>query len=178
MSPARKPRGTSAALDETGEADVFTRVADGDTMAAIAADHGITRQTVYAWIKAGGPERQAAFDAARRVSAEVAVEEAQQILDDAENVDTAAKASIARARSDFRRWLASVRDRSTYGEKGVQVNVGINLGALHLDALRARGSASALASESEAGPIIDAELIEEDDDVIEDNDVIRELLGS
>jgi hypothetical protein len=44
----------------------------------------------------------------------------------------------AKAQSDLRTWLASKYDRATFGNDAAQVNVQLNMGQLHLDALRRR----------------------------------------
>ena len=58
-----------------------------------------------------------------------------EILDDLEGRPglSNAEVSAATARANYRRWLASIRNRHEYGEKReVGVNVNMSIGELHL----------------------------------------------
>lgn len=46
----------------------------------------------------------------------------------------------ARERMKFRTWLAGKRDPEVFGEQQAAVQVNLNIGQLHLNALRNRGS--------------------------------------
>jgi hypothetical protein len=149
----RKTRGTTARLDEAGEAAIFDRIAEGEPLGKIAASYGLCRDSVYNWIKAGGPAREERWNEAKVRSADALAEQAGDVLDEAVSVTTSAEASIARARSDYRRWLAQVRSAEYRDQPTVAV---FNLGQLHLDALRA------IKSRNHVPELIqDAEVIEE-----------------
>ena len=134
----RKPHGSIASLDEAGEAVVFERIAAAETVGKVAESFGVSRASFYGWVKQGGDERRAAFEDARRQSADVHAENALEILDDASSQSTA-EVTLAKAKSDVRKWLATCFNRTQYGDPGVSVKVNnaVNIGQLHLDALRA-----------------------------------------
>lgn len=76
------------------------------------------------------------FTLARARGAHALVESTHEIAD--ESVTSSEDASRARNRIGTRQWAASAYERNTFGQRGNQVNVAINLGQLHLDALRHR----------------------------------------
>ena len=126
-------------LDD-GEAVVFERIAAAETVGKVAAAFGVSRSSFYGWVKQGGDERRATFEDARRQSADAHAENAVKILDEASS-DSTAEVTLARAQSDVRKWLATCFNRAQYGDPGVSVKVNnaLNLGQLHLDALKANG---------------------------------------
>lgn len=125
---------------------VCALVASGETLIEVARrleqDTGlpISPGIVGAWMNAD-PKRKAALAEARKQSAPILAEQAMEILDDVdEDRDAIAK---AKAQADLRTWLASKYDRQTFGNDAAQVNVQLNLGQLHLDALRQRAAITA-----------------------------------
>jgi hypothetical protein len=85
--------------------------------------------------------RKAKMAVARLDSAHVLAEDSVDLADQlAEEGTELTREEIAllRERTEGRRWLASKRDRATYGGDVAQVNVQVNTGQLHLDALRQR----------------------------------------
>lgn len=162
----RKPRGSIASLDEAGEAAVFERIAAAETVGKVAESFGVARSSFYGWVKRGGDERRAAFEDARRQSADAHAENALRILDEASSKSTA-EVTLARAKSDVRKWLATCFNRAQYGDPGVNVKVDnvVSIGQLHLDALKANGHmrlnpyrAGELMPPSEGGmPVIEGE---------------------
>jgi hypothetical protein len=149
----RKIRGTTTRLDEAGEDAIFDAIATGEPLGKIAKKYGLCRDSVYNWIKAGGPAREERWNEAKVRSADALAEQAGEVLDEAVDVTTSAGASIARARSDYRRWLAQVRSAEYRDQPAVAV---FNLGELHLDALRTIKSLNRA-----PGPVQDAEVIED-----------------
>lgn len=131
----------SAAIEKLGGDEyIFDRVADGEPMRAIAETFGYSRGMIYTWIKAGGPEREAGFRAAREAAAHTLVEDSGEILDAAaKQVATPADVQLAKARSEHKKWLASMFNRKDYGDETGKIDVNLNIGQLHLDALRAHG---------------------------------------
>jgi hypothetical protein len=115
------------------------------------------------------PEGRQMITAARALAAAALAEEALELLD---NVDED-KNAIAKAKeqANMRTWLASRWNRKEYGsDAGVNVNI-VNMGQLHLDALRHRatvvrdlpGAKTALNPGNDSGEASDAEfeLLEE-----------------
>lgn len=84
----------------------------------------------------GQVEADAAFARARARGSHALVEQTHEIAD--EDVKSSEDASRARNRIGTRQWAASAYERNTFGQRGNQVAVQINLGQMHLDALRHR----------------------------------------
>src|SRR5690606_22543858 len=126
----------SAAVERLGgDSVIFDRVANGEPMRAIAETFGYSRGMIYTWIKAGGPEREAAFRAAREAASHIYVEDAGEILDNAKPI-TSAAATMANARSEHKKWLASGHHRKDSGHEPGTRDGNLKIGALHLEALR------------------------------------------
>ena len=135
------------ALEEMSAIEyVSERTAQGDTLAAICRDlSDSTGQTIGAgtlssWINSDNG-RKASMAVARAASAhvlaEASVELADQLADEGTEL-TREDIALMKERTDGRRWLASKRDRATYGGDVAQVSVQVNTGQLLLDALRQR----------------------------------------
>jgi transposase-like protein len=137
-----------------GDLVIFDRIGSGEAVKRIAEDYGVGYETLRRWINKSD-ERRKAYEQAKRDSADALVEEAGEILDNAPT-DSAPQVTKAVKRADHKRWLAGKRDREQYGDdKGAQVNVNLDLGALHLDALRAAGRMP----EPEEIPTADVEIL-------------------
>jgi hypothetical protein len=134
---------------------ILARTEEGETWTSIAASYDCSPRTLKVALKRAG-----AWDAvleARRASADAHAEMAADVLDDlARRSDEgevlgSADVSLARSRSEYRRWLAGVRDREQYGTRDAQATVNVTIGDLHLDALRRAG-----------GPVLEAQEVEEE----------------
>jgi len=142
--------------DDGGDAVLFDRVESGRALVTIAEDYGVSRETLRRWINKT-PARREAYDEAKADSADALVEEAGQILDDAKT-DSGPDMQKARSRAEHRRWLASKRDRVQYGDDPtVAVGVHLDLGSLHLDALRQAGHMT------HGVPVVESEVLEGDE---------------
>lgn len=183
MAGRPKLQELSARIERLGGDDyVFDRIAGGDPIGTIAKDLGVSRPYMYTWRDQKpeelAAERKARWEKAIELSADAKEEEGAEILDDLARKDlvTSPEVQLATSRAKYRQWQAETRNRTKFGgEQGVTVNV--NLGQLHLDALRARGSAAALERArpkqlEDSDPVLEAEVIEDD------GDVIAELKGS
>lgn len=80
---------------------------------------------------------------ARARGAHSLVEETHDIADG--EVKSSEDASRARNRIGSRQWAATAYARDTFGNRGNQVAVQVNLGVMHLDALRQRAIAVSIA---------------------------------
>lgn len=114
-------------------------IADGEPIWKIGEAYGLSRRSVQKWRDAGGEERRARWDAALRDSAHAHAEAAERILAEGRNPENTAQAQMTKALADLRWKLASVRDRAAYGDTPAAVNVNLDIGQLHLDALRRHG---------------------------------------
>lgn len=145
-----------------GEEWIFGEFIGGRSIGEIMRELGFSRTYFYAWMKEGSEEQRAAraeaYHQAKILSAEAHVEQAGEILDDLAEQGgvTPAEVQIAIARSKFRQWLAGKRDGQYSDQKGAGMSLTINVGQLHLDALRQAGRMSGAA----AIEVLDAELIE------------------
>lgn len=180
--------------DAYGEDRIFERIADGDTIAAIQRDvwklmvdrdwekdnprpaefdidgqpipkTKFSRQLFYGWLRHGpkGADGKAVrlgrMAAVRPDRAESLVDQAQDMLDGA----TVANIPVVREQAKQRQWLAGKADPERYGEK--QVSVQINMGNLHLDALRQRTIIDVQQPKVLENPEPDYATVEEDDEV-------------
>ena len=137
--PAGEPTFAEQVEAAGGDSVVFARIAAGETVGAIMASYDRDRDQFYVWIRAGGEERRQVWEDAKKASADALVETGLEIIDDTSAGESTARVQLARARAEYRRWLASCRNRDEYGERaGPTVQVSIQ--QLHLDALRKLGS--------------------------------------
>lgn len=133
-----------------GTPDDFLRdyVSNGGTLSTLAtelSDHlrmKVSRVMLSTYASAS-PARKAAMTEARKEGAGAMVDKALAMLDDAGNDDNRELLNANKARADVRLKVAAFWDRSTYGQNQGAVNVQVNLGAMHLDALRARAAVRA-----------------------------------
>lgn len=172
-----------------GEEWVFNFVAEGLSMKKVAERIGASsRGMLYLWIDMDRDRRRRLLQEARERSADAHAEDGLEILDglEAEMAVTSAEVQRANSRANYRKWLAGVRNREAYGEPKAGVDVNVNIGSLHLDALRAHANSEALdesgltavpPSTPEAEPVEADYTIEED--TVDDEDVneLAELLS-
>lgn len=145
-----------AAIEAQGGPDAFfDRLASTEDLEEIARFYGASLRTVNEWRKAT-QERQDAWSEALEVSSHALAAEGKRIMDhlhakhsglDAQNRPKerleSAWVAMESKRSDQRMKLAAARNPAAYGERPqVQINQQFNLGALHLEALKAAGSMS------------------------------------
>jgi hypothetical protein len=109
------------------------------------------------------PERAELFAAAKKAKAEWHAARSGGVLDDLADdptrILTAPEVSLANSRSNWHKWMASVTDRDTFGEKQQAVNVNVNLNDLHFNALLSHGKVPQLPAPEI--PTIQAEVIED-----------------
>lgn len=138
-------------VDDGGNGVIFDRIAGGEYLTAIAEDWNVSVQLLRKWIRLDD-ERVVEYEVAKRMSADALVEDAGKILDDAETISSQHIAK-ATSRANFKKWLAAKRDREQYGEDVASLNLNLDLGGIHLDALRAHSSAVEI-------PLADVELLD------------------
>lgn len=115
-----------------GYSPVFERIASGETLTSIAKDYDCSRQFLRKLLTEN--EKLATiFHNSQRDAAHALVDDGMQILDDSP-VDRDA-INLAKARAEYRKWLAGMYDKETFGEK--QAGPILNIGQLHLQALAA-----------------------------------------
>jgi hypothetical protein len=156
-----------AEVGVSGEEFILNRIVAGVSPRAIMSQFGLSREMFYSWLRVGGPERRKLYDDARRLSADAQADLAGEVLEELaeRGVVTSPEVQLANSRSNYLRWLAEVRNRDVYGTKP-NGSIQINVGALHLDALRAAAVAVPVATvvvrERPVGPL----LLEREQDVL------------
>jgi len=154
---------------------VMDRLADGDTVASIAADLGVSRRYLYMWRdRPGHKERlKPMWEAAIRMSAEADLENSledfqrlDRVIDtDAttgepiHRVPASSEVQLVTGKAKFRQWLASRKDPERYGEKDSGMNLNLNFGDLHVQAVQEAKRRHALQA-----PVVEAEVLEEEED--------------
>ena len=138
------------ALLKEREEEVEVLLEAGVTHREIWESLGVTQS---AWRKWKGDGGDAIVARARAARASALAEESLTIADTVEERNEAV--AKARLRIDTRKWISGAWDRETYGTQAPSTNVQVNLGQLHLDALRQQDPAPI---EGEARPA------EDDDD--------------
>lgn len=131
MAGRPKTRAMLATIDRHSAASLLAQVAEGRTLTQLAQDLGVSRQILSGFLNSDQHREGLRF--ARAQAADILAEDSVSISDAATPQDV----QVAKLRTDIRRWLASKWYRELYGEQPA-ANVNINLGQLHLDALRAR----------------------------------------
>jgi len=122
------------------EEAVFEDRATGLSWRKLAEKWGTNTFVLNKWLKAPAfPDRWPAWKALDEVAAEAKASDAEEILDDAADQGpllTSEMARIAVARSEFARWHAGVLNRARFGTAQQGANVVLNIGSLHLTAVR------------------------------------------
>lgn len=132
-----------------GDEVIFDQIAAGTPIREIAeqfrgfldgAPEFPSRTWMYTWIHRY-PEREEAWEEAKRVASHALVEQAEDILEnDGVAPVSSAEMSWLKERAGHKKWIASQFNKKHYGEDKESVNVNVDVGTLHLDALRQKGS--------------------------------------
>lgn len=120
---------------EIGET-VLAMLGEGKQMARICEATGLSKRAILWWLDEE-PERAALASRARTRAAHSLADEAIEIADEAD-ADHPGELQKAKLRVQVRHWTAERWGRQVYGAPSAQANVTINLGSMHLDALRTR----------------------------------------
>jgi hypothetical protein len=128
-------------------------VESGGTILALAEEIGVRRQALSGYLHRTFSDALERLERARPSCAHAMVEQAVQLIDDA---DTSSREELAHAkmRADVRTWLASRLHREAYGDaKGATVS--ISIGSMHLGAIKELAQATAtLAAGHQAEEIV------------------------
>lgn len=116
-----------------GGATMRDLIRDMNTTAELGMDVG--SGLLSSWVNSS-KEGKVKMAEARAIASHILAEDGMDILDEAdEDRDALTK---AKARSDYRRWLASVWNPKQYGNQQPQLAVNVNLAQLHIEAMRKR----------------------------------------
>lgn len=134
-----------------GEEWVFEQLANGRTVAQVAGELGVSRRYLYYWrdMKDHKERRSHLWREAIKISAEVDVDLIEQEFDrldrviavdgdgnEVRRIPHSSEVALATGRAKYRRWRASIKDPEKYASKGNQVNVQVNVGEQHIEALQ------------------------------------------
>jgi hypothetical protein len=159
--------------DPDGEAWVFDQIADGKSLQNVADDLKVGRSTLWRWVNQHGPDstRRKAFEAARELSAYALEDQGADVLDDLADKDFESQdVALAKARSDYRKWQASIRNKN-FRDQASAGNVTVNIQTLHLEALKAHGGPKAI-----VGKVVEAVTLPEQSQNVLEPDPIAGLL--
>lgn len=114
-------------------------IAGGGTIADLSVKMGCSRTYLSRHLNAV-PEYRAVIDEGRREYADQLAEESLQIADGMAEVVGISREQVmvAKERIDVRKWMASVNNPDRFRHNPNAPNVTINIGQLHLDALKKR----------------------------------------
>src|SRR5437660_836229 len=127
--------------EQGGWPRILERIASGESISHVASTFlrpdGVSISfAFFSRLLHQDPEREAPLAEAKRLRAEAWADEALKVSDETiPNRDDIAKAKL---RIETRLRLASLADRTQYGESRQDVNVTVNVASLHVDALRHR----------------------------------------
>lgn len=131
MAGKPKLRAMLATIHDAGGIDfVLWRVADGETLTAVARSMGLSRNMLTDWLN-DTPERADRLGRARAASASALAEQALELAD----TNACAEHGKTRLQIEMQRWLAGRYSPDEYADQKVAA-VTVNVGSLHIDALR------------------------------------------
>lgn len=119
-------------IEEQAFAYALHEIRDGKSVKSLGEQVGVSRPLVRDWLMSTD-ERKRMVVLARESSGESHAEDGLAILDEC---DDPRLAGLASSRANYRKWLASVRDRSTFGTQVVQQVGPISFGDIHLQVMR------------------------------------------
>lgn len=162
-----RPATARAELEKLGE-DLWERLAEAETVKELTDSLNVSTQTFYRYVNSSD-ELQERFREARTIGGHLLAEESVRLLDRAveDRQQSAAIASLHRARAESRKWLASKIAPDTYGDRIDVKHEGDGFAWLELAAHIARNQAR-LAKAEELG--VDPDTIPEADYTIEGED--------
>lgn len=151
-------------IKELGGFDaLFDRIAEGEPLSTICKDYGVNARFLKV-VATENDKLAALFKQARADAAAALVEKNLEELETFKpsSLQTAnAEVSLLKLRAEHRKWLAGIYDRAVFGEerKNAGVNVTLDLGALHLAALRGarQSSVRRLESGEVSAEVVDGE---------------------
>jgi hypothetical protein len=122
---------------------ILDRIANGEPLVKIAPEVGVSRPLLNGFLTgkiqvqgeptAARDQRVEAYQDAKKMAAQSMVEDAGVMLDEEKDFRMA---QLAKSRAEHRRWQAERLDRDQFGQPKQEIQV--NIGVLHLDALRQR----------------------------------------
>jgi len=132
-----QPTGAAGHLTPDERAQHFetfiTAIEAGERLRTAARLADVAWSSIRRWIT-DNPDYATRYQDARAANAALYEERAQ----DAADAATPESVQVARLRVDTYKWRAGVADPQHYGDRSAHPSLTLNIGSLHLDALRAR----------------------------------------
>lgn len=122
-----------------------------------------SRSWIYMWVGAGGDERRRKWDRAKEIASHSILEDVDEEIWDA-NPMSGAEVSHLRLKAARAEARAKAFNPDVYGDRPPETNVNLNVGQLHLDALKAHGSMAEPDQQVEGAVerrMLEAEVVEE-----------------
>jgi hypothetical protein len=132
MAGSPLKRAEQAAISEHEER-IFEMLDEGKTQFEISLALGYRQSSISRWLNAT-PERKAKLAASRALASDGLVEHSLDLADKVQGLDNA-EVQAAKLKIDTRMRIAAFWNPQRYGERQ-QAGVVVNIGSLHLDALR------------------------------------------
>lgn len=159
----KKRRMLQLIKDKGGWQVVFDRIAAGEPMSRIAPDYEIS-SAFLGWYIRRTPKLLAVYEQAKTAAAAFHAEEALRVVQEAQTDPIVGTQNMTKAKlvSDQHRWMAGKLDKEFWGDdKGKQeVNLNLNIGDLHLEALRSlqKPALRVAASTQLSGDLVDSDV--------------------
>jgi hypothetical protein len=118
-----------------GEDWLFDQLAER-SVGKVARDLGYSRQMLYDWRDAS-EQRAQRWKRCKDIRSDVALDEGDEIMENLASIENPTPAQVQQANSvaNWKRELAKMLNPAEYSDK--QQSITLNIGSLHLDALRA-----------------------------------------
>ncbi|MAJ13010.1 MAG: hypothetical protein CMD09_03275 [Flavobacteriales bacterium] len=112
---------------------ICEKISEGESIASIARDLGVSRNFLSSTLNKD-PSQKEALRLARKAKAEHYADEALKLADQCDESPNAI--SKMREQVSVRKWLASAHDPDQYAQKNNTTAIQVNVGDLHLNALK------------------------------------------
>ena len=112
---------------------ICEKISEGESIASIARDLGVSRNFLSATLNKN-PSQKEALRLARKAKAEHYAYEALKLADQCDESPNAI--SKMREQVSVRKWLASAHDPDQYAQKNNTTAIQVNVGDMHLNALK------------------------------------------
>jgi transposase-like protein len=112
---------------------ICEKISEGESIASIARDFGVSRNFLSHTLNKD-PVKKEALRLARKAKGEHFAEEALRLADQCDESPNAI--SKMREQVSVRKWLASAHDPDQYAQKNNTTAIQVNVGDMHLNALK------------------------------------------
>lgn len=149
-----------------GEEQIFQWLEDGKYLRDLAKKLKCNHGDLYRWLaegelgQDGKTARQRRWNEAKKIRAAVLLEEARDLLETAKPA-TSAEANLIKTRVNHLQFEAAKLSPDEFGDKQPQQQINLDIGSLHLDALRQYGKLTPSDWEEPVPLPKEAELLEE-----------------